>query len=1192
MKRPHPIPRRSLGSASSTTRWLSTLWIALAFLASIVRAQDPAISTEPADAVASLGGDVTFTLRATATQPLWLQWFHTDGTSETALMGTNVLSHASTTLTLTQVELADAGGYYAVITNDLGSVTSRVAQLTVDPTFIKVTGQPIVEDREPSEVGIWCDYNHDGFMDLFVSNHHSALPIYTNSLYRNEGDGTFTRILDAPPSAPLNTWGACWGDYDNDGHPDLVIVPFGGSGARLYRGDGNGGFAHVHSADFSGASQVDAAWADLDRDGWLDLFICNWAGLKDLAYRNLGDGRFHRLTAGEVGALVEDAATTGPPSFADFDNDGDPDLYVCREDGRGFLYRNDGKGFFEKVMLGSLATIANNGATGVWADFDNDGYFDLFTGAGSAAPGLHRNLEGLTFQDVTEVAGLLMPSGLAWGPAWGDVDNDGDLDLFVPYHNATNVFFLNNGNGTFTASELGSPLREGVRAGSASWMDYDNDGFLDLFVACGENHPTPNLLYRNNLPTGGNANHWLKVRLTGTVSSHLAIGAKIRVRAVIQGRETWQLRQIASNGAFASGAELIAHFGLGDATIVERVIIEWPSGNVTELIGQAANQTLSIRETVSITPARPSASLNGSVTLSIRGPKLQWQFEGVDLPGQTNRNLVLTNLTAEQAGRYSVLVDNGTTVVTNFTYLTVDPTFTKITEGSPVTDLGCSWGAAWGDYDEDGYPDLFVARNNLGHAAVYRGQPDGSFATVPDLPFSDSLDAWASGAWADFDKDGRQDLLVTRFDNRPTHLYFNNGDGGFNSLPLNTAANWGIALADYDRDGLLDVLFSTGVTANGSAPAILYRNDSQRGFVRMNSAEVGPLVTLATFGAAIWVDYDDDGWMDVYAPHWQGPSVLFRNDGTGRFVSVRNAVTQAAQSIAGAWGDYDNDGRLDLCAVSWGSPAQVYRNLGNGEFERADIGVTLSDHYASAYWIDYDNDGLLDLFVAGQGNNALYRQSGQGTFTRIRLGSLANEVPVNGALSYSALWFDYDNNGFLDLYVSNGDDPRSITTANFLYRNNGNDNGWLKVKLIGTTSNREGIGAKVRMLPLGRGQLWQRRDISGGDGYNGNQLYAHFGLGSATSVKTLRIEWPSGIVQELQNIPAKQTITVIEPCLQAAFDDAGAFRIAVTCDPHRSYGLEVSTDLVEWTNVAHFTEGSGVYTENLPPTQRRFYRLR
>jgi len=609
---------------------------------------------------------------------------------------------------------------------------------------------------------------------------------------------------------------------------------------------------------------------------------------------------------------------------------------------------------------------------------------------------------------------------------------------------------------------------------------------------------------------------------------------------------------------------------------------------VTDLTDQAVNQTLSIRETASIQPARPSASLNGSVTLSTRGSgSLQWQFEGVDLPGQTSRLLVLTNLKAEQAGRYSVVFDDGTTVVTNFTYLTVDPTFTKITEGSPVTDLGCSWGAAWGDYDGDDHPDLLVLRYLNGINSLHHNQGDGTFHRVIQPPFPQTSGSWVSGAFADLDNNGAADLIVAGW-NQPMHLSFNEGDGTFTTSTLpGIGMFFSLSVVDYDRDGHLDIF----LPGQGSSSS-LFRGLGDRSFTRMTAQAVGPLLNSGQHGNAAWADYDDDGWPEVYTADLQANrNDLFKNDGTGKFSWVNNLVTRAGGgAIVGAWGDYDNDGALDLClACPLGQSSSVYRNLGNGEFERANLGLTLGPGN-SASWADYDNDGWLDLYMTLP--RALYRNNGDGTFTRVLLGSPVNEIPPAGGDSYIGMWFDYDNDGFLDLYAVNGDDSGTANIANFLYRNNGNDNGWLKVKLIGTTSNHDGIGAKVRMLPAGRGQLWQRRDITGGDAFNGNQLYAHFGLGSATSVQTLRIEWPSGIVQELQTIPAKQFITVIEPHLHGAFDGAGAFRIAVTCDTHRSYGLEVSTDLAEWTNVANFTEGSGVYTEDLPDTQRRFYRLR
>jgi enediyne biosynthesis protein E4 len=261
---------------------------------------------------------------------------------------------------------------------------------------------------------------------------------------------------------------------------------------------------------------------------------------------------------------------------------------------------------------------------GVCGDFNNNGFFDLITTARNGLCTLHRSVGGQAFQDVTTTAGVVTPRGYVWGPAWGDVDNDGDLDLFIPDYFSTNLMFLNNGDGTFTSVDIGSPLREGVNDECAVWVDYDNDGFLDLFVACGEAAPSPNLLYRNNLPATGNTNHWLNVKLDGRASNRSGIGAKIRVRAVIRGSEVWQLRQIASNGAFASGTELIAHFGLGDATNVTMLRIEWSSGIVQELPNVAANQFLTVVESQGYTntpPAFAGATKDASgLQLSITEP--------------------------------------------------------------------------------------------------------------------------------------------------------------------------------------------------------------------------------------------------------------------------------------------------------------------------------------------------------------------------------------------------------------------------------------------------------------------------------------------------------------------------------------------------------------------------------------------
>ena len=151
----------------------------------------------------------------------------------------------------------------------------------------------------------------------------------------------------------MDTWGALWADYDNDGAPDLLTIPYNGSLSLLYHNDGHGVFTRILSVNFSGSSQAGGAWADMDCDGLLDLVICNQGNQADLAFRNLGGGNFQKLTTNEVGAVLVDLANNVTPTFADFDNDGDPDLYVTASGGQPFLYRNRGGGMYEKVQLGT-----------------------------------------------------------------------------------------------------------------------------------------------------------------------------------------------------------------------------------------------------------------------------------------------------------------------------------------------------------------------------------------------------------------------------------------------------------------------------------------------------------------------------------------------------------------------------------------------------------------------------------------------------------------------------------------------------------------------------------------------------------------------------------------------------------------------------------------------------------------------
>lgn len=437
---------------------------------------------------------------------------------------------------------------------------------------------------------------------------------------------------------------------------------------------------------------------------------------------------------------------------------------------------------------------------------------------------------------------------------------------------------------------------------------------------------------------------------------------------------------------------------------------------------------------------------------------------------------------------------------------------------------------------------------------------------------------------------------MTRYNQSSFFLYFNNGDGTFTSLQLAGVSVWGIAVADYNHDGLVDLFLSSGSTVPNVSTyvGVLYRNNGDRTFTKVTAKEAGAIAAAGGLGAATWADFDDDAQVELYYPHYDSHDLILDDDGTGSFVSVSNLVTQSS-AVAGTWGDFDNDGRLDLCAVDYGQPSYVYRNLGNGQFERATIGVAISGGFQSASCADYDNDGFLDLFLAGQGNQ-LYHNSGDGSFTRITTGSIVTDSPINGNpfWSYGALWFDYDNDGFLDLYVCNGDDPRTANVANFLYHNEGNNNAWLKVKLIGTTSNRDAVGAKVRARATYAGQgRWQRRDITGGDSYNGNHLIAHFGLGTAKIVSTLRIEWPSGTVQELTNVAVNQTLTVTEPVKLVPL---GPSEFQINCWQGMRFEVEKSHDFQNWQSLGTVTNVTGtlIFQDTVadPGTTSCFYRVK
>lgn len=514
--------------------------------------------------------------------------------------------------------------------------------------FTRITSGPVVSGGN-STVLAWGDFNNDGFQDLFISTRTGP-----SLLYSNNGNGTFSQVLAGPIASDSgNCFGATWGDYDNDGFLDLFVGVNNFGNDWLYHNNGHGGFTKITTGAIvsSGANANNCGWADYDKDGFLDLFVAN-SDQNDFLYHNSGNGTFTRVTTNAI-ALMPGNSQGG--SWADYDNDGWPDLFVSRVSEANLLYHNEGGGVFRAVTNGIIVHDLSIGQGTSWGDYDNDGYLDLFVVNPNSRNFLYHNNGDGTFSKITSGA-IVNDIGNGHGCGWADYDNDGYLDLIVANRLGANFFYHNNGDGTFSRVTTGVVATDVADAVAAAWADYDNDGFPDLCVT--EQTGYSNRLYRNN----GNSNEWLTVGCSGRVSNRTGIGAKVRVKARIAGKSVWQLREISGGGGLGSQNDLRAGFGLGSATNVELLRIEWPSGIVQEFHDVPSRQFLGVTEPEALifprsqtVPAGVAASFTVQTTL-LPPVLCQWRLNGVELPGETNMTLMISSVRAQDAGIYTVQI--------------------------------------------------------------------------------------------------------------------------------------------------------------------------------------------------------------------------------------------------------------------------------------------------------------------------------------------------------------------------------------------------------------------------------------------------------------------------------------------------------------------------------------------------------
>jgi hypothetical protein len=451
--------------------------------------------------------------------------------------------------------------------------------------FTKITEGPMVNDDRYSEGSAWGDINNDNFLDLFVPHAYNDK---SNLLFLNNGDGSFTQVTDGPVVTNINaSSGGSFGDFDNDGHLDLFVQNWNGINSRLYMNNGDGTFTRIASGDIvnDGGWSFNSSIVDYDNDGNLDIHVTNGTFTSfvenNFFYKGNGDGTFTKITSGSI---VDEAGHSLSSSWCDYDDDGDQDLFVANSDPfngvaiNNFFYQNNGDGTFTKLTEGVIVNDSSISTGGSWGDYDNDGDFDLFVanwyGENNA---LYQNNGDGTFSQITS-GNIVNDGGNSVSGAWGDYDNDGNLDLYVTNDwNENNFLYSNNGNGTFTRITTGDIVNDGGRSNGATWADYDNDGYLDLFVPNGQRPSQSNFLYRNN---GLSNNNWINIKCVGTISNTSAIGTKVKAKAIINGQIVWQLREVSGHQGFNAQESFNVEFGFGDASVADSLILEWSSGLV------------------------------------------------------------------------------------------------------------------------------------------------------------------------------------------------------------------------------------------------------------------------------------------------------------------------------------------------------------------------------------------------------------------------------------------------------------------------------------------------------------------------------------------------------------------------------------------------------------------------------------
>jgi predicted nucleotidyltransferase len=940
-------------------------------------------------------------------------------------------------------------------------------------TFVEQT-DILLPGVEYSSVA-WGDFDNDGYIDIIITGWGQEGRI--SKVYRNNANNTFSEQTGISMIG-ISVGSVDWSDYDNDGDLDILLT---GSGiSKVYCNNGENSFTEQNGIILDGVDWSSVAWGDYDNDGDLDILITGLSNLGRISkiYCNNGEDSFT-----EQNGIILDGVDWSSVAWGDYDNDGDQDILLTGLFGNykiSKIYRNNVDNTFTEQEEVKLIEVYNGSAA--WGDYDNDGDLDILltgeTNSGDTSVVYRNNNDNsFTLQTSINLQGVSHSSA-----AWGDYDNDGDLDILLTGSGISRIY-QNNGDNTFSWQE--DIVLSGVESGSAAWGDYDNDGDMDILLS----GSGVTKIYRNELsnpnikaeiPSNLNAVTndntvtftWDKSFDTETPQDGLTYnlyiyesgqsgykcpphafresdeknGERLIARlGKIQWRpEGYSIKDLPPEKTYYWTVQAI-DAGLQGGNFSEEQIFTVPfyrpvtqascisfsdiqatQVTATWSHGGGTKRVVFIKDTVT-GMADPIDSVTYNVNdLTPNGWKCVYNG--------TSNSVIICGLVPNTNFSLHVCEYNGTSGSENYlkspAYQNPSQINTIFTEQTGIFLPGVYRGSVdWGDYNNDGYLDLLLT-GDISGSKIFKNNGDNTFSEQTNIELTGVYSG--SSAWGDYDNDGDLDILLTGGDYSEyfSKIYRNNGNNSFTeqtqvSLPgvIESSALWG----DFDNDGDLDIILQGFTGGSPTRILKLYRNDSDGGFTEQTNA----ISANDPSGRVAVGDYDNDNDLDVLLTgsidnvSRMSVSRIYRNDGVFSFNQLSDIVLEYVYLGSAAWGDYDNDGDLDILLAGSGI-SKIYKNNGNNTFSEQ-TGIVLAEvEYGSAAWGDYDNDGDLDILLTGSGISKIYKNENNNTFSE------QNGIILTGVKESSAAWADYDNDGDLDIVLTGQTNFGNISK---IYRN-------------------------------------------------------------------------------------------------------------------------------------------------------------